>query len=506
MRVLLELAQRETVWPEAEQQIEQPPLAHHARRPQRRAQLAAAPAATVAPHAHRQVEQRLEVAAHARGPRHERLHVARGVAHRERVENEIVVVALESEAGGQDEVRVARGLVAVEIDGDHVLESLQRSVEARAVGRRQHGVAGEGDERADAVAGRVDLLGECGGGQLTAELGQAAHATAPDAEVTLIAGPTRKADQVGGRSAEHEAALAVEISRDRVERDDQPRGQSAKLLRAGADAAVRHRRRRGGEGARQRADLSRRDAGVARDALGREPSRRCSQLRQSVAEALEVAQVGAVLLENHVQQRKHQKCIRPGTDSEVLVGGRSGFGTARVHHHQLSAARAKLIEPARDTAGRHQAAVRYQRIGPEDEEEAGPIDVRHRQQRLMAEHLQRRQHVRQLIDGSGGEPRARTQGAREKRRGQHRRVGVDGRVAKVDADGAAAMLALYGGDALARLIERCLPGDGSPTFPVAALRLEDPVGIALHVRNRSRLGADVATAERIVGVTADAAR
>src|SRR5207302_10758958 len=104
MRMLLELPQREPMWPEAEQQIEEPPFPEHARGPQRRPQLAAAPAATVAAHTHCQVEQHLEVAAHPGRPRYERLHVARGVAHRKRVEDEVVVVALEPEAGGQDEV------------------------------------------------------------------------------------------------------------------------------------------------------------------------------------------------------------------------------------------------------------------------------------------------------------------------------------------------------------------------------------------------------------------
>src|SRR5258708_8182506 len=123
----------------------------------------------------------------------------------------------------------------------------------------------------------------------------------------------------------------------------------------------------------------------------------------------------------------------------------------------------------------------------------------------MTDHPPPRQHVRQLIDGSGREARARPECARKKRRRQKRRVGVDDRIAEVDAYGAPAVLALHGSETLAGLFQRSLPGNGLPAAAFSPLRLEDAVGIALDVRDGSGLRTDVPMAEGIVRVAPDAA-
>ena len=223
MRALFEFAQREPVGTEPEEQIEQPPLAQHAGRAQRRAERPPRPASPMPPHSQRQIEQDPEVAAHPGRRRPDRLRVARGIAHRERIEREIVVVALEPEAGGQDEIRVPRGLVAVEIDRDHVLEPGKGPVQARAVGRGEHRVAGERDQGPDAALSfRVDFLGERRGRQLASKLGQASHPAAPAIEVATIARPRRERDEICRRRGEHEATFAIQVPRDGIERDDQP--------------------------------------------------------------------------------------------------------------------------------------------------------------------------------------------------------------------------------------------------------------------------------------------
>ena len=84
---------------------------------------------------------------------------ARGVAHGETVEDQVVVVALEGRRRRQDHVGVAGRLVEVDVDRGHEVERVEGPAEPRAVGGREHRVAGDADERLDLpVAGRLDLL------------------------------------------------------------------------------------------------------------------------------------------------------------------------------------------------------------------------------------------------------------------------------------------------------------------------------------------------------------
>ncbi len=502
MRVACKLAQRELVRTEAEQEVENPPLPEEARRPQHRTLRAPGPAAAVPPQGERQIHQHLEVAAHPGRWRHQRLHVARGVAQREQVEEQVVVVALEAEAGGQDEMRVPGGLVPVEIDRDHQLEPGQRTFEPRAVRRREHRIAGEGDERADAAfALRLHLFGKGGHRQLAAELGQAANAALPRAEVAAIAHAGGEGHEVGGGRGEHEAAFAVEVAGHRVERDAEPGAKPAELLRADADAAVRHRGGRGSKGAGQVAQRLRRDAGALRHALGRKARRRLPQLREAQGAGHRAVEL---LREDDLEEREQEEGIGSGPDAQVLVRGRRRLRAPGVHHHQPASALAQFVKPARDASRGHQAPVGGERVRSEHEEEMGPVHVGHRHHQLVAEHLQRGQHLRELIDGGGGEARPRSQRAGEELDAEHGGVGMDGRVADVERHRAAAVLALHLRHALARLGERRLPGHRAPAIAFPPLRLANPIRVVLDVRDGCRLRADVTLAEGIVRVAAHA--
>ena len=84
-----------------------------------------------------------------------------GVAHRERVEDQVVVVALQRGRRRQDHVRVPGGLVEVDVDRGHEVEAGERPVEPCAVRRGEHRVAGDGQHRPDLpVAGGLDLLAQ----------------------------------------------------------------------------------------------------------------------------------------------------------------------------------------------------------------------------------------------------------------------------------------------------------------------------------------------------------
>ncbi|CAM5657113.1 hypothetical protein SGLAM104S_03885 [Streptomyces glaucescens] len=130
----------------------------------------------------------------------------------------------------QHDVGVPGGLVEVGVDADHEVEGAERLVEAVAVGRGEHGVGGDGDERADrfAVLRRgVDLLGERGDGELALRLGVPAHAGVPAAEGEALAGASRAGRPVGGCLREEGAAGPVEVAGEDVEDVDEPAGEGA---------------------------------------------------------------------------------------------------------------------------------------------------------------------------------------------------------------------------------------------------------------------------------------
>jgi hypothetical protein len=100
----------------------------------------------------------------------ERRRVLRRVAHREYVERDVVVAALERTRGRKDQVGMTRRLVPVGIDAHQRFERAERSIEPCAVRRREHGISGDGEHAADPAL-RLDLLGERRDGKLAGELG-----------------------------------------------------------------------------------------------------------------------------------------------------------------------------------------------------------------------------------------------------------------------------------------------------------------------------------------------
>ena len=166
----------------------------------------------------------------------------RRVAHREAVEDQVVVVALQRRGRRQDHVGVPGGLVEVDVDGDHEVQPVEGAGQGAAVGRRQHRVAGDRHHRPDlAVAGSLDLLAHRGGRQLAGELRDLPHPAAPD---VVVAGPDDPpAHGVDGRLGEQHAALAVEVPGEQVQQVDRPLAHRAEALRGQPHPAVRRGRR-----------------------------------------------------------------------------------------------------------------------------------------------------------------------------------------------------------------------------------------------------------------------
>ena len=94
--------------------------------------------------------------------------------HRDQV---VEVGLLQRGETGQQHVRVAGGLVQRVVEADHAFEFFQSGVQAGRAGRADHGVTGDGDERADLTGSRsVDLLGHARHRHLSEHLRDAAYA------------------------------------------------------------------------------------------------------------------------------------------------------------------------------------------------------------------------------------------------------------------------------------------------------------------------------------------
>ena len=184
----------------------------------------------------------------------------------------------------------------------------------------------------------------------------------------------------------------------------------------------------------------------------------------------------------------------------MLAGGLGGLRAARVDHDHASASGANAGEAPPHVGRAHQAAVRCQGVRAEDEEEVGAVDVGHRNQREVSEHAQRREHLRQLVGGAGRVDVPRPERARERQQVGHQTEVVRDRIAVVDADGVAAVPPPHTDESLGGAIQRLLPGRLAPARAVANQRRANAVRVVVQVGQRRRLGADVAAAERIVGV------
>ena len=101
---------------------------------------------------------------------------------------------------------------------------------------------------------------------------------------------------------------------------------------------------------------------------------------------------------DHVQHR-HQQCgVGAGPDEVMLGRNLGGLGAAWIDHYHFATARLDRFQSFRHIGHRHHAAVGSDRIATENQEVIGVVDIGDRDQELMAEHQQRGQLLRQLID------------------------------------------------------------------------------------------------------------
>ena len=428
---------------------------------------------------------------------------ARCVAHRQPVEDQVVVVALEHRGRRQDDVGVPGRLVEVDVDRRHEVQRIERLGQAPAVGGREHRVPGNGEHGPDLALTRcLDLLAEHRDGQLSGVLRQAADPAPPHVVVTRADEPP--ADRVDRWLGEQDPAFPVEVARQQVQALDRPLADRPEPVRGDAEPAVRRTPVGRGELARQPADdLGRQAAGRLRTLGG--------ELRDRGRHPLHVVDVrrsrGETLGEQHLEHRQEHDRVAAGAHEVVLGGDLGGLGAPGVEDHHPAAALLQVAQPLREVGNGHEGAVGGHRVGPDDQEEGGPVDVRDRQQQLVAVELPPDELVGDLVDRGGAEAVAGAEALDEGQAVRRRTEGVGIGVAEVDPHRVRSVPVDRRGEAVGDPVQGLVPADLDPlgvrplTDP--ADRSAQPVRVLEHVRERHPLGADVAPGERVLAVAAD---
>ena len=187
----------------------------------------------------------------------------------------------------------------------------------------------------------------------------------------------------------------------------------------------------------------------------------------------------------------------------MLVGNGGGFAAPWVDHHQLATASLDGLQALFHIRHGHDAAIGGQRITAEDQHEVGVVDIGNRNQQTMAVHEVAGQVMRQLIHRRGGEAIAGFQLTKEIVAVGHQPIVMHAGIALIDGHGVLPMRGLDRTQALSHQLERLIPTDGLPLLAHAAHGLANTVGIVLDILQGHRLGADMATAEAVLGIALD---
>jgi hypothetical protein len=270
-------------------------------------------------------------------------------------------------------------------------------------------------------------------------------------------------------------------------------------LLAYTHAAVRGGGRRGGEVAREPLDRpgfdTREGRGALRAPLGNEVGDRVG----AIADTRHVRQL---LGEEDVEHAQEEEGVAARADRDVLGRALRRFCAPRINHHDGAAALDDVAEAVPGARSAHQRAVRDRRVRPQDEQVVRAVEVGHREQAQVPEHLGRRAVLRQLIRRGG---RRVVSGVQCLAQRDHRkqRPGVRAWVADVGGEAVGAVAGVYCLEAVRREVEGLFPLDLNPVRADPVDRLGKAVRVLIEVRQRRGLRADVALRGRIVLVARD---
>jgi hypothetical protein len=161
----------------------------------------------------------------------------RGVADREQVEDQVVVVALERRRRRQDHVGVPGGLVDVDVDGGHEVEP-ERPVQPLPSGVESTGLpATVSSARIWPSPGVSISSRSTDTGSSPPNSGSPRTRLTPERRCARAR--AARADRVDRRARQHHAALAVEVAGQQVEQLQRPLADRAELVRRHPHPAVR---------------------------------------------------------------------------------------------------------------------------------------------------------------------------------------------------------------------------------------------------------------------------
>ncbi|MNS45207.1 hypothetical protein D3C72_776690 [compost metagenome] len=266
-------------------------------------------------------------------------------------------------------------------------------------------------------------------------------------------------------------------------------------------AAVAHRPVGSGKVPCQLANVCRGNATVRAHGLRAERRDRFAHRLQTRDRQVRAAR--QAFSEQGVEQATQQGRIPSRANEQVTVGHRRCFAASRVHHHQAPTPGLQRFQALFHIRHGHDAAVGCQRVAAEDQHETGLVDVRDRQQQAMAVHQVADQVLRQLVHRSGREAVAGFQQAQEVVAVGHQAVVVHARVALVHRHGIAPMGLLDRPQPVGSQGKGLVPADGMPVLAHPLVRLAQAVGVVLDVLQGHGLWADMAAAERVLGVALD---
>ena len=320
------------------------------------------------------------------------------VAHRERREREVVVRLLEDGGRRQDHVGMPRRRVQVRVDADHQLEP------ARA-GRSSRPASGVVSAGLPAIVSRART---CPVPDVSISSASVATGSSPIASgrprTRLCQRPVRNAARrasrllVGG-VGEHGAARPVEVAGEHVEHVDEPGCERAVRGRVGADAPVDDRRRGRGELARERQHRLCGDAGERCHPLGGEAGhRRLDEVDPGRRGRRAARVLTRPSREECLRDPREQRRIRARTDRHVEVGPLGRPRPSRVDDDDAAAAAADRLEAAGPVGRRGEAAVRLERVGAEEQQEVGAVDVGDRDRERVPEDEAAGDVLRHLVD------------------------------------------------------------------------------------------------------------
>ena len=139
------------------------------------------------------------------------------------------------------------------------------------------------------------------------------------------------------------------------------------------------------------------------DRLGRKVSRRGTDLLDADDVVGQSAEIGQVLVEQHVDDGEQQRSVGAGARRYVEVGHLGGTRPVRIQHHQPAAALADRFELSDEIGCGGETSVGHQRVSADDYEVIGAIEIGNRERNRRAVHVPARDVFGHLIQRAGGE-------------------------------------------------------------------------------------------------------